>query len=147
MPKVRASMADVSTEYVPAEPDTYTLKVTEVKINTRREVFEGNEVERETHIIKSVIQDEGDAQNKPVYDYIDVTKKDGTPNDYGLADLKRYFEAIAPEYANDEEPDTDVLLHGLFMAEVVIEEYEKKPEKGGGIGRSNKLNRRSITAV
>jgi hypothetical protein len=45
-------------------------------------------------------------------DFINMTTNAGERNDIGHKSLKRYFEALLPEHANDNPPNSD-LLHGL----------------------------------
>jgi hypothetical protein len=133
MPKVRANLADVSTEFVPALPGDYEFVIDEIEDKTQGE--------REAYNIKSSIDMPGTEEHgKPVWEYISMTKKDGSPNGAGSAQLKRYFEAC---FGKDEvadpsfEYDTDLLLKQRFGGSIVIEEYEKD----GKSGQSNKFKK------
>lgn len=144
MPKVGALLKDVSTEYQLIEPGTYELEVTEVSMDVKKEQHEGNQIERVSHSIKAMIADpDNEHYKKPVYTTVHIHKKDGTLNEVALADLKRFFEAIAPDAAEEDDPDTDVLKGGRFLAQVVIETYTKNGQEN----QVNRLNTRTISPV
>lgn len=150
MPKVKASMADVSTEYVLIDPGTYRLRIKSIEEEAKKSKApkSGQEVERTTYIVKSVVVSDADGgtdhANKPIFDWINIHTKEGELNDISLANLKRYFEAIAPDSADSEDADTDELINGEFMADVYIDEYEKA---GGQTGQSNKLKSTTISPL
>lgn len=129
MPKVKAGIADVSTEYVQIEPAVYEFKID--KIETRKDPNDPD------YLITSKVDEPGtDHHNKPVREYIAMNKKDGTPNEYGMAELKRYFEAVlgeeeTQELAENDELDTDMLLNGRFQAEVYLESFDRKDKETG----------------
>jgi hypothetical protein len=136
MPKIQGTLADVSTTYVMIEPDTYEMKVKEVDLQEKpptSDLVSG----QLTHIIKSVVDQPGhEHHNKPVTDYINWYKKDGTVNEYSQAQVKRYFEAtLGEERANGEDLDTDELIGQRFMAEVYIDSYVRKDGSGGETNR------------
>lgn len=145
MAKVKASLADVSTKYELIPPDAYRLKVEEIKEKT-----EGG---RQNFNIKVVVNDNGESHGKPIFHNIAMHKKDGEPNQAGMADLKRFAEAILGIDPDDEDYDwdsfdTDDLLKGEFMADVVIENWVKdegKPTEKRG--QSNKLKSTSISPL
>jgi len=135
MAKIRASLADVSTEYVLPDPGPYVFRVKEITENVSKEKApkSGMDVERVTYVVKSVIVRDLDGNedhvNKPVFDYINIHTKEGELNDISLANLKRYFEAIIPERADAEDADTDELVNGEFQAQLYHDSYEDKNTK------------------
>lgn len=136
MARIRGTLADVSTEYQLVDPDTYEMKVSAVEIE-ERPADGSNEHEQLTYIITSRIDEPGEHYNKPVRDYLWWFKKDGDPNEYTMATMKRYFIAVAGEdRANEEDLDTDELIGGRFLAEVYIDTYTRKD---GSEGSSNKI--------
>lgn len=137
MPKIKGSLADVSTEYVLIEPNTYEMKIDKI------ETQEGDPTTdypdgQFTYIVTSKVDEPGtDHHNKPVRDYINWYKKGGEVNEYSKVQLKRYFEAIlGEEAANREDLDTDEIVGGRFMADVYIDKYTRKDNTEG---QSNKL--------
>ena len=134
MAKIKASMADVSTEYVLPDPGAYIFRVKEVTEETKKAKAEksGANIERTTYVVKSAIVRDLDGNeehaNKPVWDYINITTKEGGLNEISLSNLKRYFEAIAPESADSEDADTDELVGGEFVAMLYHDEYETHGE-------------------
>lgn len=148
MPKVVASMADVSTEFVLADPATYRLQVVSVDYQTKdAKTSSGQDIKRGTYVVKSKIiatypDGETEHQGKPIYDYINIHTKEGELNEISLGNLKRYFEAIAPDSADSEDADTDELVNGYFIADVYIDTYES----GGQERQSNKIKYTSISA-
>ena len=134
MAKIKASMADVSTEYTLPDPGLYIFRVKEVQEETKQAKAErsGANIERTTYRIESrIVRDiDGNEEhvNKPVWDYVNIHTKEGELNTISLANLKRYFEAIAPEYADSEDADTDMLVNGEFLASLYHDEYEAHGE-------------------
>jgi hypothetical protein len=138
-------MADVSTDTKPAEPGTYRLVVKDIEERVLSE-----HPKRVAYNIQSNIYNPGDeaSHDKPVWHFINIHNKQGELLKFGLAHLKRYFEAIAPDYADDPDADTDALLEGHFMAEVYIDSYTKPDAAPGTPPRlSNRLNEISIRQV
>lgn len=130
MPKVQASLADVSTKFEPIEPGDYDFVIESVEDKTQNG--------REAYQVVSTVDEPGtDEHGKKVFDFISLTKRDGTPNNAGMAQLKRYFEAVFGEDTVADpsfDYDTDELVKQRFHAEVVIESWEKD-------GKSGKSNR------
>ena len=125
MPKVGASMADISTEYQNPDPAAYIFEVVEATYDEKTEKApkSGLDVVRGTHKIKSKIvslfpEEETEHSGKPVTDFINIHTKEGEPNEISLAQLKRYFEAIIPERADAEDADTEELVGGRFVAQL-----------------------------
>jgi hypothetical protein len=123
MGKIKASLADVSTEFFPIDPGEYEMEVVKVEETT-------SEDGRTVYAIVSKVSDPGDFHGRQVWDRIHIHKKDGELNPVGLAQLKRYFEAVVgEERANSDDVDTDELIGGTFQAEVTIESYKDKQGK------------------
>ncbi len=137
MPKIQGTLADVSTQYVLIDPDTYEMKVEKIDIDEKPASAE-MPAGQYTYIITSRVDMPGtDHHNKPVREYISWFKKDGNVNEYSKVNLKRYFEAILGEdEANRDDLDTDELIGGRFLAEIRIETYTRND---GVEGQSNKL--------
>ncbi len=137
MPKIQGSLADVSTQYVMIDPDTYEMKVDKIDIDEKPKSPEMPSGQY-TYIITSRVDMPGtDHYNKPVREYISWFKKDGDVNEYSKVNLKRYFEAIlGEEEANRDDLDTDELIGGRFLAEVRIDSYTRQD---GTEGQSNKI--------
>lgn len=137
MPKIKGSLADVSTEYQLIEPDTYEMKVDKVEVEETPPSSERPSGQL-AYVVHSRVDDPGsESNNKPVRDYIFWYKKDGQENEYSKIQLKRYFEAVlGEEEANRDDLDTDELIGGRFQAEVYIDSYTRSD---GTEGQSNKL--------
>lgn len=129
MAKISASLADVSTEFVPAEPGVYIFEI--------QDVVEGNKEGRITYQIKSKIMEVvsgvgEDSVNKTVVDFVSIHKADGSLNQYGLITMKRYFEAVLGRenvevrLAEGDEPDTDELKGQRFKGQIEIDSYFPK---------------------
>lgn len=138
MAKINANLADISTEYKLPDPGPYVLRVKEINVENKKAKavggdMDGQEIERTTYVVKSVIVRDLDGNednaNKPIWDYINIHNKDGSLNEISLANLKRYFEAIAPDSANSEDADTDELINGEYQAQVYHETYDKGGEE------------------
>jgi len=136
MPKINASLADVSTKIELMEPDTYAFKIDEIQDKT---TGRGSENEREAYQIVLTNDMPGtDHYGKKVWDYISLTTKAGGANQAGMAQLKRYFEAIEDREIPKEEPydfDTDNLKGQRVAADIIIDNWEKD----GKSGKSNKV--------
>lgn len=125
MARINASLADVSTEFVPAQPGVYIFEIGEVAESTKDGKI--------TYQVKSKIVDladsgSGDAESvgKPVTDFISIHKKDGSINQYGLITLKRYFEAVLGKdnvEARGDDLDTDELKGQRFKGQIEIDSY------------------------
>jgi hypothetical protein len=137
MPKVKGSLADVSTVYELIEPEVYEFRVDKIETEERDPTKEYPEGQFAYIITNRVDEPGSDHHNKPVKDYIYWFKKGGEVNEYSKINLKRYFEAVVgEERANEEDLDTDELVGGRFQAEVYIESFTRSD---GTDGKSNKL--------
>jgi len=122
MPRIVASMADVSTDYNPCEPGVARLQIENVEAKTDNG--------RTTYFIKNKIVEyieggKAEDVNRTVTVRISAHKKDGTLNEMGLAELKRYFEVtVGDERANDPDADTDELHGQQFLGQIAIRSYQ-----------------------
>jgi hypothetical protein len=126
MAKIKASLAEISTEFKPLEPGLYRLEITKV------EEIEKNGVFVAYRIASKVVG--GEFDGKPFSEYIHIRKPDEeiNPEAIGLATVKRYFEvthgkATVAEWSDDDF-DTDLLIGKQFEAQVKIESYTKEGE-------------------
>jgi hypothetical protein len=130
MPKVPASLANVSTEYKLAEPDTYAFELTKCEEKTDSESGRVH-YEIDQKIVAKVangVEEPSEYDGHNIKSFIHIHKtaeKGGGINEVGLAELKRYGLAIVgEERVNDDEFDTDEMINGRFWADVTIEEYK-----------------------
>lgn len=127
MGKIKASLADVSTEFQPIEPGLYRLEIKKVE-----EVEKNGEFV--AYRIVSEVKTPGDYQGKPYSEYIHLKKpgEEIAPDAIGLSTVKRYFEVThgKDEVAEweDDDFDTDLLVGKQFDAQVVIDSYTKEGE-------------------
>ena len=140
MPKVGASLKDVSTTFVPVDPDMYHVTFQKPAMTTKND--------RVTINVEMVIVngEETGAENagRKITDRISMHKKDGSPNEFGAIQLKRYIEAGIPDSEGWDEQrwddfDTDELTGREAMLAVTIEEYDE--DLPGGRTQTNKTNR------
>lgn len=124
MARISASLADVSTEFVPAAPGLYIFEIADVVEQTKDD--------KTTYQLKNKIVEvvdgsgDEDSLNKTVTDYVSIHKKDGSINQYGLITLKRYFEAVLGKDNVEErgdDLDTDELKGQRFKGQIEIESY------------------------
>lgn len=131
MPRVKASMKDISTDYSPIEPGVHRYEIKDV---TEHEDENTNRIH---YAIKSEVievMDGGDEKDvgRTITDRVHIHLRDGGLNEFGLAQLKRYFEVtVGEEQANDDEADTDWLINQQFLGQTTIESYEVKDNLTG----------------
>ena len=137
MPKVRANLNDVSTEFTPASPDDYELKIDKFDL-----ISQGG---RDTYKYVLVIDQPGHEEHgKSIFGNISMHKRDGSENVAGQRELKRYFEAVfgKEEVADPSfDYDTDYLLQQRIGGSVVIEAYEYEKDGQTKKGQSNRVDR------
>lgn len=130
-------MANVSTDFSPVPANVYELKIDGVQEET--------EDGRTHYTVVLLVQDVGDLYGKKIKDRIYIHKKNGEINEYGLAQLKRYFEAtVGEDRANADDADTDELLNNHIRAQVGIEDYEVD---NALTGQKEKRQRNRIEAI
>lgn len=129
MGRIKASLAEISTEFKPVEPDIYVLeidKVEEVEKNGETTAY------RISNKVVSAASGSEEMVGRKISDFINILSKDGSINEYGLQNLKRYFEAAfgKEEVATwtDDDYDTERLPGRQFRAQVAIESYTKEGE-------------------
>lgn len=149
MAKVRASLADVKTQFEQAPPARYRLRVE--KIDEKISKAEGDPtLERQNFNIEVKIADGGEHNGKPIYHNVSLHTKKGEPNQAGQADLKRFFMGCLglPEddefFMDESNLDTDLILKKEFDCDVYIESYDNTAT-GGKKGKANRLQTTSIT--
>ena len=138
MPKIKGTLADVSTEYQYIEPGVYEMRIEKVEAVEEDANSSGKEHDQLYYEIVSRVDEPGtDHHNKPVHDRIYWYKKDGTENEYSKIALKRYFEAALGEgEADRDDLDTDELQGARIRAQVGIRSYTKRD---GTQGQSNEI--------
>jgi hypothetical protein len=138
MGRIKASLADVSTEFQPLEPGLFEFEITK---------FEDVEKNGEfvAYRVSNKVTTAGDNQGKVVTEYIHLKKpgEEIAPDAIGLQTVKRYFEVAfgKDEVATwtDDDYDTDKLIGKMFQAQVVIDSYTKEGETEPR--RTNKFKR------
>ena len=131
MPKIKASMKDVSTDFSPIEPGVYKLEVQSV------EEHEDEQTGRIHYEIQSKIVAAEDGGNEDdvgrnFRDRIHIHKKDGELNQMGLAQLKRYFEVtVGEDRANADDADTDELVNQQFLGQLTIRKFTQEDNLTG----------------
>lgn len=133
MAKIRASLADVSTEFPIYEPGVYEFEIVDVTEQEKDDEVVG-------YRVKSKIMTEGEYYGKPMSDFISLVKKNGDVNDIGLSQLRRYFELKLDKDEIDErgdDLDTDELKGVRFRGQIVIDSYT--PEGASEPRRNNKF--------
>lgn len=117
-----ADLTNVSTEFelYPAGEYVATVKESEFA-NDNKQLR-----------IKSVFVEPVEYAGKVFTDFINLVQNDGKQNQYGLASVKQYLEAVfgknSPE-AEASPPDTDVLNGHNVKLVLAINEYTPKPDK------------------
>lgn len=131
MPKVNANLAEISTSFEPVEPGVYEFLIKDIEIEELDAEGGKKKGKRQVYIFKNKIdQPDSEENGREIWDRIHIHKKDGTINEFGLVQLKRYFEAVLGEgNADRDDLDTDEIKNGRFQAEVAIETYTKNGEE------------------
>lgn len=133
--KLEADFSKISTDFEPVPTDTYRVKVTKIEAKETQE----NKLPS-LNIELEIIS--GDFSGRKLFDFVTLKQKDGKRNDVGYGRVRAYTIAILGEEAGAAGAiDTDALLNGSCDAVVTIETYTKKPEKGGGEGRQNRISK------
>ena len=136
MGRIKASLADVSTEFIPVEPGLYELEIDKIEEAEKNAELVG-------YRVISLVKSAGEMFGRKISDYISIVKKNGEVNEVGLSTLKRYFEVthgkeVVAEWSDDDY-DTDVLKGKMFQAQVTIESYT--PEGETEPRKNNKFKR------
>lgn len=131
MSRVRASMADVSTEFVNITPGVYELEIVNCEEKKVSDSPERYAYAFEYRIVGTEPEN-ADMQGKTFKNSVHISKKDGQTNEYGVAELKRHFEVtLGEEAANDPDADTDSLKNQRFRAQTILESFKKENKLTG----------------
>jgi hypothetical protein len=116
-----ADLTSVDTGFKNYPEGSYKVHIKEV------EHFENRQVRIKTEIIEA---DEPSAVGKPFTHFINYRNADGSINQYGIADIKRYLEAIYGKKSPESlTADTD-LLHDKVVLLYLNERADKNdPDK------------------
>lgn len=120
MPKLNASIADVSTDFELPDPGIpFTFEVIDIQPIKSKE---DDEVILGQTVISEVV-DEGSNKGRRIYDRCNDTNDDGSVNQFGLRQGKRYMEAIlgkdtVASRGGGADIDLDELRGGRFTGEV-----------------------------
>lgn len=115
MPKLNASIADVSTDFVSPDPGIpFTFEIVDIQpLKNNQPGF----------LIVSEVADEGENKGRRMFDRCAEVDEDGTPNQFGPKQIKRYMEAIfgkevVKQRGGGDDIDLDELKGGQFTGEV-----------------------------
>lgn len=135
MAKIGASLANVSTDFQDIMPGVYRWQITDVTEHPGKAEQGGGatlQYRVKSKILGLAEGGDTDEKNRVFVDFIDLNnRKDGSSNQYGLVQLKRYFEAVlgADVVAErGDDLDTDELKGQYFDGELAIRTYESKKE-------------------
>lgn len=143
MAKIKASLADVSTEFKLLPPALYELEITKVD-----EIENAGELKAYRISSKVVGGGEPEQMDQTLSDYINLRLKNGELGEPGLATIKRYFEVThgKEEVAtwNDDDYDTDLLIGRRWRGQIVIDSYTKQgetePRQNNKVARMDSVN-------
>lgn len=132
--KLGASLASVSTTFTPVQPETYRFQIADVTEHPGK-AEDGKTDTLQYRIKNKVVSlasgEATDEKGRTITDFINIHNKDGSLNQYGLINLKRYFEVVLGEDVvaeRGDDLDTNELKNGFFDADVSIEYYDSKKE-------------------
>lgn len=119
MPKIGATLADISTVIKPIDPGSYPAEISNVEHTTSKK----------SHVpmiaVEYTLGGDSEFKGRKITDYFTLQTTKGEPNEAGLRGLKRVIVAACGEdRANDEDFDTDELQGQLVEVVVKQEEYE-----------------------
>lgn len=128
MALIKASLADVSTDFKPLDPGIYTFDIEKVEEVPSKD----DEDTIIAYRIRNKVLEPLDSEGRVFSDYINIVTKKNEPNEVGLANLKRYFEVCfgKEEVAgwSDEDYDTDRLVGRQWKGQLDIQSYTKEGE-------------------
>lgn len=141
MGKIKASLADVSTEFQLVDPGNYDFEITKYE-----------DVEKDGEWIGSRITSKvitpGEMEGRSLSDYIHITKpgEDIDPEtNIGLKSIKRYFEVThgKEEVAtwSDDDFDTDLLVGKTWQGQIAIGSYTPKNQPNAEPRKVNEIKR------
>ena len=119
MPKIGATLADISTIIKPIDPGSYPAEITDV------EHKESKTSKVPMVSITYTLGGDSEFKGRKLTDYFTLQTTKGEPNEAGLRGLKRVIVAACGEdRANDEDFDTDELQGQVVEVVVKQETYE-----------------------
>jgi len=113
------SSVDTSFKPYPERPEGYVVRVKESQFHK-----DGAQLR-----IISEIEEPEEYKGRPFTHFINVRQNDGSANKYGLADVKRYMEAVfgkGSQEAENANPDTDVLNGSTVRLYLFEDSYKDK---------------------
>ena len=120
MPKLGASLADISMKVTPITPGAHRARIAAAEMGKSK-----NNVPMVTLTYEIT---EGEFKGRKLSDYFTTQTKTGEPNEAGLRGLKRIIAAtLGEDRANDDDFDTDELV-GADVDVVVKQETYKDPD-------------------
>lgn len=132
--RLGVSLSSVSTTFTPVTPETYRFQIVDVTDHVGK-AEDGHTPTMQYRIKNKVVSlasgEETEEKGRTITDFINLHNKDGSVNQYGMINLKRYFEVILGEDVvaeRGDDLDTDELKNGFFDADVTIEYYDSKKE-------------------
>ncbi len=132
MPKVAASMADVDTSYNPIAPGVYTAEIVSVEEKVVSESPKRIAYHVEYEIVEAQDAENEEERGRKLTNQVHIHKKSGELNEFGLAELKRHFEATLGEDGFDPaNADTDEIIGHRLLIEVASTESEHKNKLTG----------------
>lgn len=121
MPQLPVGLADIKTDFPTIEPGEYRARIEKPEMGESRS-------KSPMLTLKYKIQD-GEYKGQVVFQRITFLKRDKTPNEAALRELKRVVEALLGEdRANDPAFDTDE-LNGLDCT-IVVEQRSWVQDEG-----------------
>lgn len=132
MPKLGASLADISLVMKPIDEGPYAAEIGEVSNSPSK-----------NHIpmiaITYSITEPGEFVGRKITDYFTLQTSKGEPNEAGLRGLKRVITAaLSEDRANDEDFDTDELTGAAVTLYIKQEMYK---DDAGDEQPSNKVKK------
>lgn len=137
MPVLREDFSKIAMDFEPVPAQVYRSKIVEI---------ESVEEDKAKGVLPQInfeweVQ-EGEFKGRKLFDYCYLKTKKGERNDMGMGRIRANAAAIlGEEAAAGNSIDTDALKGGVADLVVSVETYTKKPEKGGGEGKRNKIDR------
>lgn len=138
--QLQADFSKISTDFEPLPAGVYRVKIEEQEDGQSKE-------NKYPQINFGLVVQEGEFKGRKLFDSVTLQMKDKktqqvVANTFGLGRIKAYAIAILGEEAgNSNAIDTDAFKGSIVDVVVSIETYTKTPEKGGGEGKRNKIDR------
>lgn len=134
MPKIGATLADISTVIKPIDAGSYPAEITDVE----------HTESKKSHVpmvaVTYTLGGDSEFKGRKITDYFTLQTTKGEPNEAGLRGLKRLIVAACGEdRANDPDFDTDE-LQGQPV-ELVIKQEQYEDEDSGETQISSKVKK------